>query len=62
MKTVNDLKAYLREIIDNLEEKYDGSEEIETVYNTYWVTSPYIATRNGFISLESPVNEPEEEE
>ena len=65
METVRELIDFLRETADNLEEKLEYEEITDELYNqanTYGIGVPFLATYNGFIDLNNPSKEKEEEE
>ena len=56
------LKAKLQEALDNLE-YFEDEDEIDIAQNTYWVGPNFISFGSiGFVDLENPVKEKEEEE
>ena len=65
LKTVEDLKRFLQEQLDNLD-VYNGDEKLNVAHNTYFLTrngaTNILETPKGFIDLDSPVEENEEEE
>ena len=64
MKTVRELIDFLRKTADDLEERleYEGiTDELYNEPNTYGIGVPYLATYNGFIDLNNPSKETEEE-
>ena len=64
MKTVRQLIEYLRNTADELEERLEYEEITDELYNepnTYGIGVPYLATYNGFIDLNNPSKETEEE-
>lgn len=65
LRTVDDLKRFLQEQLDNLD-CYNGDEELNVAHNTYFLTrngaTNILETPKGFIDLDSPVKENEEEE
>lgn len=64
MKTVRELIDFLRKTADDLEERLEYEEIIDELYNepnTYGIGVPYLATYNGFIDLNNPSKEMEEE-
>lgn len=64
MKTVRELIDFLRKTADDLEERLEYEEITDELYNepnTYGIGVPYLATYNGFIDLNNPSKETEEE-
>ena len=64
MKTVRQLIEYLRNTADELEERLELNEITDELYNqpnTYGIGVPFLATYNGFIDLDNPSKEIEEE-
>ena len=61
--TIAELKNYLQEVIDNLEENYDDNQEVRLVSNTYFLrgATSILETRKGFVDLDNPIDEEEEE-
>ena len=58
METVKDLKEYLQNIIDNLEE-YEEETQLKIVENTYWLKDGqnFIAIEGqGFVDLDNPTD------
>lgn len=57
IKTIQDLKDYLNDILFELED-YEENEEVKVVENTYWLSNQdnFIATPYGFIDLGDPCN------
>ena len=65
MKTVRELIDFLRKTADDLEERLEYEEITDELYNepnTYGIGVPYLATYNGFIDLNNPSKETEEEQ
>lgn len=64
METVKDLKEFLQEQLDNLE-CYDDDQELKIASNTYFLTragaTNILETPNGFVDLDNPVKENNEE-
>ena len=64
MKTVRQLIYFLRKTADVLEDRLECKEITDELYNepnTYGIGVPYLATYNGFIDLNNPSKETEEE-
>lgn len=65
LRTVDDLKRFLQEQLDNLD-CYDDNQELNVASNTYFLTrngaTNILETPKGFIDLDNPVKENEEEE
>lgn len=64
METVRELIDFLRKTADDLEERLEYEEITDELYNepnTYGIGVPYLATYNGFIDLNNPSKETEEE-
>ena len=64
METVRELSDFLRKTADDLEERLEYEEITDELYNepnTYGIGVPYLATYNGFIDLNNPSKETEEE-
>lgn len=61
MKTIKDLKKYLQAFLDTLE-NYDDQQELSIHNNTYFCGGEFLATYDGFIDLNWPVDEEDEEE
>lgn len=64
MKTVRELIDFLRKTADDLEERLEYEEITDELYNqpnTYGVGVPFLATYDGFIDLDNPSKETEEE-
>lgn len=65
LKTVKDLKEFLQEQLVKLE-CYDDDQKLNVAHNTYFLTrngaTNILETPKGFIDLDSPVEENEEEE
>lgn len=64
METVRELINFLRKTADELEERLEYEEITDELYNepnTYGIGTPYLATYNGFIDLNNPSKETEEE-
>lgn len=65
--SIKELKKHLLKIIENLE-RYDEDESVDVASNTYFLNKKYICTNMleisgvGFINLDDPVNNGEEEE
>ena len=58
---VYQLKEKLQEFLEKLE-GYDQDAELKTYTNTYWLHGDeFIATYDGFVSLDTPVEEEEDE-
>ena len=59
IRTIGDLKAYLQHYINELSEKYGEACEVDITGNTYFLKSKtnFIGTKDGFISLDYPVND-----
>ena len=63
MKTINDLKEYLEEILSDLENNYDGDEKLRIVGNTYFCGSNFLSCGSrGFIDFDNPADYEEDEE
>ena len=60
IKTIEDLKEHLQNILDELED-FDDDEEVVMVDNTYWLKggTHFLATTDGFIDLDHPIEEEE---
>ena len=60
IETIKDLKEYLQEVLDNLD-NYEEDEEVVVVENTYWLKggTNFIQTKDGFIDLDYPIEEEE---
>ena len=64
MKTVRQLIYFLRKTADVLEDRLECEEITEELYNhqnTYGIGVPFLATYSGFIDLDNPSKEKEEE-
>ena len=64
METVRELIDFLRKTADDLEGRLEYAEITNELYNepnTYGIGVPYLATYNGFIDLNNPSKETEEE-
>lgn len=57
--TILELKNYLQDFIDNLEENYEDDQEVRLVSNTYFLrgATSILETRKGFVDLDNPVDE-----
>lgn len=57
IKTIEDLKNYLNEVLEELED-YDEDTEVEIKDNTYYLTNKnnFLATPWGFVDLGNPCN------
>lgn len=63
MKTINDLKQYLEEIISDLKMNYDGSEKLRIVGNTYFCGNNFLSYGSkGFIDFDNPADYEEDED
>ena len=62
MKTIKDLKEYLQDVIEALND-YEDDDLLEVVYNTYFLKSNrFICDGSGFVSLDYPTGNDNEEE
>ena len=61
IRTVKDLKDFLKEQLENLE-SYDDDQKLKLVSNTYFLGNQYsfLACSNGFLDFDDPVKENEE--
>lgn len=61
--TVRELKNYLQDALDNLEENYEDDQEVRVVSNTYFLrgATAILETRKGFVDLDNPVDEEDED-
>lgn len=57
--TIAELKNYLLEVIDNLEENYEDDQKVRLVPNTYFLrgATSILETREGFVDLDNPTDE-----
>lgn len=62
--TVKELKELLQSFINHLDENYVDTETVEVVNNTYFLHCGYnfIGTPKGFVDLDYPTGELEEDE
>jgi len=60
IETIKDLKEHLQNILDELD-GFEDDEEVKMVENTYWLKNRthFLATTDGFIDLEHPIEEEE---
>lgn len=62
IKTVQDLKDHLNQVLEELE-NYDDADEVKTYANTYWLgSSHFLATGYGFINLDNPTDRKDDDE
>lgn len=60
--TVSELKDLLQQALDNLE-NYEDYQKLNIKTNTYWVRGNFISiTGKGFIELNNPVDDDDEDE
>lgn len=55
MKTVQELKDYLYQVIETLENDYEDGDKLRVVQNTAYIYgTEYLATHEGFVDLNTP--------
>lgn len=63
VKTVEDLKQYLQDIIDDLEANYDDEQKVHFYQNTYWCSPNFLSIAGrGFIDFDNPVDDDDDDE
>lgn len=68
IETIKDLKNFLEDLLENLNENYDDDQKVEKVSNTYFLGHPnyFLGIAGyydgGYINLDNPVSEEEGEE
>ena len=61
--TIKQLKEHLQSVLDDLD-NFDDESEVRVVSNTYFLrgATHILETRQGFIDLDNPVSESEEDD
>lgn len=61
--TIRELKEHLQSVLDDLD-NFDDESEVRVVSNTYFLrgATHILETRQGFIDLDNPVSESEEDD
>ena len=63
LETVADLKKYLQNVIEKLEDNYNNEDKLNVYTNTYFCNGDFISiTRQGFIDIDDPVEKDDEDE
>lgn len=63
LETVADLKEYLQNVIEKLEDNYNDEDKLNVHTNTYFCNGDFISiTRQGFIDIDDPVDDEEDED
>jgi len=61
---MRELKDYLQDILNNLEENYEDDEDVVVVDNTYWLKGGYrfMTTPKGYVDLDYPTKVEDDED
>ena len=61
--TIKELKEHLQSVIDYLEEHYFDENKVRVVSNTYFLrgATHILETRQGFIDLDNPVDDEDDD-
>lgn len=62
--TIKELKDHLQRVIDDLDDYYDDEAQVRVVNNTYFLrgATHILETRKGFIDLDNPVDESDDDD